>query len=139
MARISIAFPEHIHFTTTLDVRITDLNYGGHLGNDSVLSLLHEARVRFLQYLGYTEMDVAGAGIIMSDAAIQFKSEAFYGEQLTIDIAVGEHSRVSFDMFYRIHSREKLVAVAKTGIVFFDYTNRKVVPIPEAFLQAVKR
>lgn len=139
MARIQLTFPEKTLFTTVLDVRITDLNYGGHLGNDSVLSLLHEARVRFLQYLGFRELDVAGAGIIMSDAAIQFKGEAFYGEQLTIAMAVADFSRVSFDLYYQVTHNNKTIALAKTGIVFFDYTQRKMVPVPEAFLLAVNR
>lgn len=139
MARIQLTFPEKTLFTTVLDVRITDLNYGGHLGNDSVLSLLHEARVRFLQYLGFRELDVAGTGIIMSDAAIQFKGEAFYGEQLTIAMAVADFSRVSFDLYYLVTNNDKTIALAKTGIVFFDYTQRKIVPVPEAFLLAVNR
>jgi hypothetical protein len=45
-----------------------DINYGGHLGNDAVLSLVHEARVRFLKQQGYTENNIEGAGIIMADA-----------------------------------------------------------------------
>ena len=34
-------------FRTELDVRITDINYGRHVGNDAMLGLLHEARLRY--------------------------------------------------------------------------------------------
>ncbi len=44
-------------FSATLEVRISDINYGNHLGHDSLVSLLHEARVRFLRHLGYTELN----------------------------------------------------------------------------------
>ncbi len=137
MARIQIDFPTQVQFSTQITVRITDLNYGNHLGNDSVLSLIHEARVRFLQYMGYSELDLAGVGIIMSDAAIQFKKEAFYGDVLTIEVATGDFSRVAFDIYYRLKIVDQEIAVAKTGIVCFDYATRKVVAVPEAFLQKV--
>ena len=58
MTRIKIELPETYLFSTEIPVRITDLNYGNHLGNDAILSLLHEARVRFLAYYGWTESSV---------------------------------------------------------------------------------
>lgn len=133
MSRIQINFPNEHVFSTEIKIRITDLNYGGHLGNDSMLSILHETRVRFLKHLGYSEMNVAGIGIIMADAAIQFKTEAFYGERLIIEIAVGDFSRVSFDIYYRVLSGTREVAIAKTGIVFYNYEAKKVAPVPELF------
>ncbi len=133
MARVQIIFPERNIFSTEINIRITDLNYGGHLGNDAMLSLLHEARVRFLKHFGYSEMDVEGVGIIMSDVAIQFKTEAFYGENLKIEIATAEFTRVSFDLIYRVSCSGRVVSLAKTGIVFYDYHNKKVVSMPEKF------
>lgn len=137
MARIKINFPDTHLFSTEIKVRITDLNYGNHLGNDSLLSLLHEARVRFFREYGYTELNVEGVGIIMADVAIQYVSEAFYGERLKIDIAAGDFSRVAFDMFYRVTSGERVVAVAKTGIVFYDYTSKKVAAVPAQFVRKI--
>ncbi|MBK9504291.1 MAG: thioesterase family protein [Chitinophagales bacterium] len=133
MSRIQVNFPEKHIFSTEIKVRITDLNYGGHLGNDSMLALLHEARVRYLKHFGYSEMDVEGTGIIMADVAIQFKTEAFYAERLTIAIAVGDFSRVSFDIYYKVSSGSRDVAIAKTGIVFFNYEKKKVAAVPEKF------
>lgn len=138
MARIQIDFPEKVQFTTQISVRITDLNYGNHLGNDSVLSLMHEARVRFLLHLGYSELKLAGVGMIMSDAAIQFKKEAFYGDELTIEVATGDFTRVAFDIFYRLKNNQQEIAIAKTGIVCYDYTAKRVVAVPEAFVQRMQ-
>ena len=58
MARIKLEVPENIHFKTKITLRVSDMNYGGHLGNDAVLSLAHEARVQFLKQFGYSEMDL---------------------------------------------------------------------------------
>jgi len=46
MARIKIEIPDKFIYKTEIPIRITDINYGGHLGNDSLLSIIHEARVR---------------------------------------------------------------------------------------------
>lgn len=131
MERIEIIFPETIHFTTELTVRITDLNYGGHLGNDKVLALAHEARVQYLNSLGFTEFDLSGVGLIMADAALQFRAEAFAGEVIKIELAVPEVSRVGFSLFYRMTSNHREVALVKTNLVCFDYKIRKVVSLPE--------
>jgi acyl-CoA thioesterase FadM len=136
-ARIKIELPERLPFITTIEVRITDLNYGNHLGNDSLLSILHEARCRYLSSLGYSEKDLEGTGIIMADVGIEYKSEAGYGEHLQVEVGVAGFTRVAFDMFYRVTSAGRLVAIAKTGIVCYDYALRKVVKVPEKFISAV--
>jgi acyl-CoA thioester hydrolase len=119
-------------------VRITDINYGGHLGNDSLLSLLHEARVRFLGHFGWSEADIGGVGILMSDAVLLYKAEVRYGETLTIEVgAAGLHS-CGADITYRVVSRGQEVARAKTGIVFYDYSLRRVARTPAPFKAAVE-
>jgi YbgC/YbaW family acyl-CoA thioester hydrolase len=133
MARIKLQLPKTFSFSTEIPVRITDLNYGGHLANDSILSLIHEARMQFLKSVGYTELEFAGIGLIMADAAIEFKSEAFYGDVLRIYVTAGEFSKVGFALYYELVSvkDETAVALAKTGMVCFDYAKRKVVSVPE--------
>ena len=105
MARIKIDLPESFSFSTSFAVRITDLNYGAHVGNDTVLSFIHEARVRYLQSLGYTELNLEGVGLIMSDAALVFKNEIYYGDELLISIQAVEFSRVGFDLIYKIEKK----------------------------------
>ncbi len=140
MPRIKIELPEKFIFKTEIPIRITDINYGGHLGNDSILSLVHEARLRFLKHLGYSESNVEGIGIIMIDAGIQYKSEGFYGDNLLIEISVQDFSGIGCDFIYKISNREskKEIALAKTGIVFFDYQKRRTAPVPTAFRKMIE-
>jgi len=135
MARVKLNLPEKFVFSTEIPVRITDINYGGHLGNDSLLSLIHEARVRFLNEHGFSELSIDGPGLIMVDSVIIYKSEVFYGETLKIEVTADDFSKHGCDLIYRITNKEtgKEVARAKTGIVFFDYEKRKVVQVPEKF------
>lgn len=132
MARIKLALPETYSFSTLIPIRITDLNYGGHVGNDTILSLLHEARIQFLKHHGYSELDLAGVSLIMGDVAIEFKSELFYGDGLKVYVTAFDFTRVGFDLAYKLLSAsEKPVALAKTGMVCFDYSKKKVVSVPE--------
>jgi Predicted thioesterase len=77
-----------------------DINYGGHLGNDRVLGLAHEARVRWLASHDLSEADVGGAGLIMADAALVFRQEAFLGDVLDVALGAAEARRSSFDLVY---------------------------------------
>ena len=131
MARIKIDLPDTFTFSVQIPIRITDLNYGGHVGNDTVLSLIHEARVQFLKHYGYEELNVEGVSLIMSDAGIEFKAELFYGDIVTAFVMATNFSRASFDMYYKLLRSETVVAIAKTGMICYNYDTRKVVSIPE--------
>lgn len=138
MARIKLQMPENYQFSTNIDVRITDLNYANHLANDSLLSIIHEARVRFLNHLGYSEMDIEGIGSMMADVVIIYKSQSYYGDSLNIEVGVGEISKKSCDLYYRVTKDEdKVVALCKTAIVFFDYQTQKPARIPEKFIEKI--
>jgi len=135
MERIKINLPEQFNFHTHINIRITDLNYGGHVGNDSFLSLIHEARQQFLKHYGYAELDFASVSLIMADAAIEFKKELNYGDTVRISVAVTGFDKLGFDLFYLIEivaadNTTILAGKAKTGMLCYDYTAKKVVPVP---------
>ncbi|NML66989.1 thioesterase [Hymenobacter sp. RP-2-7] len=132
MARVKVALPASFLFTATMPVRITDLNYGAHLGNDALLGLLHEARVQFLAHLGTTEFDPATRlGFIMADVAIEYKAEAFHGDVLSIAMGLADPNKYGFDLVYQVQNQHgKEVARAKTGMLAFDYNTRKLRALP---------
>lgn len=136
MSRIAIDLPDTFLFSTALAVRIGDINYGNHLGNDAVLTLAHEARLQFLQSLGFSEMNVGGAGLIMADAAIQFKAQAFYGDVLTCRVGIGSVSSAGFALITQMLNQHGVeVARLKNGMVFFDYSAQKITAVPALFLE----
>lgn len=141
MPRITITLPEKFSYRCELPVRVSDLNYGGHVGNDAILTLMQEARVMYYRHIGFaSEIQLQGTvGQIIADAAVVYKSEAFLGDTLVIEIATGDFTRVGFDLYYRITNRDtgREVALGKTGVVCFDYNLRKVVSIPEAVRAAL--
>jgi len=141
MARIKLDMPDNYLFSTELNVRIGDINYGGHMGNDAVLSMVHEARLRFLKHYHYTEFDVENTGIIMTDSAIVYKAESFHGDRIQVDVAVADFNKYGCDLYYLLSNKDTAVEIAhaKTGIVFFDYNERKVVAVPEGFRNKMLR
>ncbi len=137
MARVQLDLPEHLPFKTEIQVRITDLNYGRHMGNDALLSMIHEARVLFLQQLGFTELDVGGVGLIMTDSVIVYRSEAFQGDVLRFRVGAADFNQYGCDFVFQVLNQQsgREVARAKTGVVCFDYAERAVKPMPETLYQ----
>ena len=135
MPRIKIDLPGSFSFITHIPIRITDLNYGGHVGNDNILSIIHEVRVQFLAANGYEEMNVAGVSLIMSDVGIEFKNELFYGDVIKASVAADGFSKIGFDIFYKLEKevggKNISVVIAKTGMVCYNYNVKKISSIPE--------
>lgn len=141
LASVAIPVPDAWLFEAELAVRVGDVNYGGHLGNDRVLGLAHEARVGWLRSLGLSEKDVGGAGLIMTSAALVFKAEAFLGDILAISLGSANVRRASFDLVYRMVRPDdgREIALIATGMVCFEYGARKVVRLPEGFARILRR
>jgi acyl-CoA thioesterase FadM len=137
MARIVFELPAKFVFATELQIYVSHVNQGGHLDNAQLLSLVSEARLRFFKSLGYAEADVEGVSTVVGDIVAQYKSEAFHGETLRVEMVPADFNRYGFDLVFRMSetSTGREVARGKTGVVFIDRATRKVTPIPPAIVQ----
>lgn len=137
MPRVHIHLPERFPFATEIPLYVGHINYGGHLDNAQLLGIVSEARVRFLKSHGYTELEIEGVGLVVADAALQYKSEAFYGETMVVSMAAAHFSKYGCDLLWLMADKAtgREVARGKTGIIFFSYATRKVAPVPENFRQ----
>ncbi|MFI7864339.1 thioesterase family protein [Ectopseudomonas khazarica] len=136
MARLTLDFPEDQYcYSTHLTVRVTDINGANHLGNDSMISMISEARARFLFEFGIRESDGNGVGIIVTDLATTYRAEAHARDQLLFEVGVMDFNKYGGDITFRITrpADSTLVAMAKSGFVFFDYRQSKVVQMPQEF------
>lgn len=143
MQRIKIEQPTEYTFSTHISIRIGDVNYGNHVGNDAFLSLLHEARMQYLLSLGYTELSMGGVALIMADAAIEFKAEMHYGDVVKIEIEATGFTRLGFDLVYKMtiekDGQSKLAGLAKTGMLCFDFASKKIKAIPTEVLHKLQQ
>lgn len=137
MSRVKIDEPEKYLYTAKITTRITDLNYGGHVGNDRIFAFMHDARVQFIKSLGYeSELNFDGLGNIQTDAAISYKAEIFAHEEISIEVGVNDLNKYGCDFVYRFTKSDgKLAAIGKTGIIFFDYKERKIANMPDSFIK----
>ena len=131
MARITLDMPETYYFSTELCVRMSDTN-GGHMSNYAVLALVNEARIQFLNHC-----EVSDDNIIVTDSAIVYKAEGFYGDRLKFEVTAADFNKYGGDIFYKVSNADNdtLIAESKTGIVFYDYEASQMMALPEAFKQ----
>ena len=135
MARLQLDFSrQQFCYSTHMTVRSTDINASNHLGNDAMISMISEARARFLFEFGIKEADQQH-GIIVTDLATMYRAEAHARDQLLFEVGVMDFNRYGGDIIFRITRPADgvLIAMAKSGFVFYDYGQARVVAMPEAF------
>lgn len=139
MARIKIEIPNtHPIFKTTLNITIDQINYGGHVGNDRYLAMMHESRLRWFQSLGYKdELSISdGIGIFVVDAACEFTGEIFHGDKVSILMYISDQHKYGFDLVYKFEIKdEKVVFKGKTGIMSVDLDRKKAISFPSEFFE----
>lgn len=135
MPRVKITMPEEFIFTMRYPVGISDLNYARHLNSVAMVHIIHEARLQFLANLGFTEANIFGLGMVVTDLAVDYRSESFASDLLIIDVGVGRFNRYGFDICFQITNSalDRVVCNAEMGVVFFDFDKHKIALIPRAF------
>jgi acyl-CoA thioesterase FadM len=138
MARMKIDLPQKWAYSTEIEVRVSDLNYGNHLANQQFLAYAQEARVRFFETYGFKELDFGGTALIQADAAITFKGEGHLGDVVQVEVALEQTGGSSFDVYYRFtnSTKGKLMAEIRTAIVSFDYEKGKTVRLTQRALDS---
>lgn len=134
MSRHALTLAARFDFATDITVQARDINYGGHLGHDAAVSLLHEARRRWLAAAGYDEAGHGGAGLIMLELDVRYGAEAFWGECLHVDMAVSGPGAARCEFLYRVDRGGTEVLRARTLMGFFDYAARRLMRRPADFL-----
>ena len=136
MARIKLDLPvDQFCYSTHLTVRVTDINGANHLANDSMISMISEARARFLYEFGIRETERDGTGIIVTDLATTYRAEAHARDQLLFEVGVMDFNKYGGDITFRVTrpGDKTLIAMAKSGFVFYNYKSSEVVAMPDKF------
>lgn len=129
-------------FVTNIKVRVTDINYGGHLANDTVLSYFHEARVRYLNKLGVSEIDIGDqVSLTQTEAYVSYKGEGYLGDELVVAVNMSDFSRARFKVNYIISKKsdKKPVAQGFVTLAAFNYQAKRPQRIPQSFKDAVEK
>ena len=140
MPRVTLVEQQKYEFSHHLVVRATDINYAGHLGNEALLGLVHEARAFFFKKMNFNTVihGEQSVGLIIADLVVNFKAEAFAHDRLNVDCHIDEMHGKSFRLFHRIRRKEQLIALVETGMISYDYSLKQAVPLPTEFLKGLQ-
>ena len=138
MKRMKIEMPSQWQYSTEIKVRVSDLNYGNHMGNQQFLAYAQEARVRFLAENGFTELDFGGVSLIQADAVITYSCEGRLGDKVQIDIATEVTGRSSFNVFYQFTNltQGKHMANIRTALISYDYEKNRPIGLTTMALES---
>ena len=135
MPRTKVAVPDQFLFSMGRTVGLSDVNYAKHIDNVSMVSIPHEARLQFLASLGFAESNIFGLGMVVTDLAVDYRSESFANDRLIIDVGVSKFNRYGFDIGMQVTNSalDSVVCNAKIGVVFFDFDQHELSQVPIAF------
>lgn len=135
MPRVKVVPPEQFLFSMERAVGISDVNFAKHLDSVAMVKLLHEARLQFLASFGFTEGNIYGLGMVVTDLAVDYRAESFANDLLIIDVGVSSFNRYGFDIGMQVTNSalDTVVCNAKMGVVFFDFDKHQITQVPNAF------
>lgn len=128
----------HFHFTIPLKVRVSDLNYGAHVGYQNYFSYFQEARIAYLDQFTFSELDIGGCGMIVAEATCKYKQALYLNDDITVACAISDLKSKMFVMDYQIWIDKALCAEGLTKNLGYDYNTQSVCRLPDRFVQAVK-
>lgn len=126
-------------FSTTIPVRIDDINFSNHLGHDKLVTLLHNARVLFLKKYELSEMNCFDTGLIMLNLKVDYLYQSFYGDVLQFDLYLENLEKAKIEFGYKVTNNKvnKTIATATTVMGFFDYHKQKLIRPPAKFIEMI--
>ena len=127
-------------FRYPITLQPRDINYGGHLGVDSLVSIVGTARAYIFKSAGLSEINLGDGrtGIIMMDLVVNLKAEGFMFDNLEVYTHIGELTKNGFRFFHKVTRGAPIIALVESGFLAFDYTAEKVTRVPETFVTALR-
>lgn len=131
-----------------VEVRFADTDAMGHVNNAAYLTYAEIARAAYYEAATgeQLQLGVHGAieGMILAELRMTYRSPAFYGEFITVETRIDRIGRTSYGMVHRLSAREsrygpcRLVAIADSVLVSYDYSAERPIPVPPALIEAIE-
>ncbi len=117
-------------YTTTIEVRFSDLDAYGHVNNAVFFTYLETARIKLFQERFGDFLD-GQLTFLVTHAECDYRLPIVLNDSLQVTVSVDQVKRSSFGFSYLIHDgNKKTFAEAKTVMVCFDPKKGKPVAIP---------
>lgn len=121
---------------TEVTVYFSDCDPLGHCNNARFFTFMEQGRVESLKKIREFNMiqmtPRSTTAFILAEASCTFKSPAYLNEKILVRLRVSEVRNRSFMMEYEMREKKtkRLVAVARSVQVMFNYKTHKTFPIP---------
>lgn len=137
MAKLRLKEAGSYEYEYKTEVKVRDVNYGGHLSNDAVVGLMHEARLSMFGSQGCSELDLGDGktGTILVELGVNYKAQGYMNDKISIFCHIDDVMSTSFKIYYKITKGDVLMCLAETKIAAFNYDANELAPIPEVFLE----
>jgi acyl-CoA thioester hydrolase len=128
-------------FISKYKVRISDINYGGHMGNERALVAFQQARIEWLETLGLSEISIGeDKGLIQRRANVEYLKEVSLGEVLDIKICPAEIKGSYFVLAHEVRNQEGVrVLTGNVTLGSFDYNSKKLARIPSKLKEILEK
>jgi acyl-CoA thioester hydrolase len=129
------------HFYHLIEIRYGDLDPQGHVNNAKFLTYMEQGRVFYLKQLklweGGSFLDI---GIILADVQITFHKAIQFGDPIRVGVRISSLGNKSMTSEYCIEDArdESVYATGASVLVAYDYRNRRSVPIPDEWRNAIQ-
>jgi acyl-CoA thioester hydrolase len=116
-------------------VRFGDLDAMKHLNNVVFLRYFETARINYLNALMDSHDPVNranGFGFIFASCQIDYRSPAFFDEDVAIRVRPAEVGTKSLKLEFEMAVGDRLIAEGHGILVGYDYESGQTVPLPDA-------
>ena len=119
--------------TTRIPVRWGDMDYYGHVNNTVYFRYCEQARVEWIEQLGFGVDPNCGSGPVVINASCTFLLPINYPATVIVKMYAGEPGRSSVMTWYElfVEGEERLYADGASKVVWMDMATNKSVPLPE--------
>ncbi|WP_320046524.1 thioesterase family protein [uncultured Ilyobacter sp.] len=128
-------------FISKYQVRISDINYGGHMGNERALVAFQQARIEWLETLGLSELSIGEErGLIQRRANVEYLREISLGDILNVKIYPVEIRGSYFVLAHEVSNQDGVtVLTGNVTLGSFDYNNKRLAKIPGALKEILEK
>ena len=134
MSRIRLNFDDRVFtYETLIRVWATDITVGAQASPEAMVTMLSEARARYLNAQGIMEVESDFDGILITDLATEFVSRALAHQELIFEVGLSGKNKYGGDIVIRVTRREdgSDVMRAKFGFVCYNFYTNQVIPVTE--------
>lgn len=131
---------EALKTTTKIAVDWADIDAMGHVNNLAILRYIQSARVNICRAAGVMPEYVSPKiGPIVGQIDVRFVKPLFFPGEATVESRVTGCREHSFTLSHRVLDGEgRLIAEENEVMVYYDYTAGRKLPLPDAFVEAVR-